>query len=73
VGVICQHKSQNASNIWNNGAGTYKINVKKEGNIYFSMSNGWLANLRRRHQIVFHKVCGGVGNVCEETVTQWVA
>jgi len=38
------------------------------GNIYFSTSNGWLANLRKRHQIVFHKVCGGAGNVCEETV-----
>jgi len=42
--------------------------AKKMGNIYFSTSNGWLANLRKRHQIVFHKVCGGAGNVCEETV-----
>jgi hypothetical protein len=41
--------------------------AKKMGNIYFSTSNGWLANLRKRHQIVFHKVCGGAGNVCEET------
>jgi len=43
--------------------------AKKIGNIYFSTSNGWLANLRKRHQIVFHKVCCGAGNVCEETVT----
>ena len=42
------------------------------GNIYFSTSNGWLANLRKRHQIVFHKVCGGAGNVCEETVTDFM-
>ena len=43
------------------------------GNIYFSTSNWWLANLRKRHQIVFHKVYGGDGNICEESVTEWVA
>jgi hypothetical protein len=43
------------------------------GNIYFIASNEWLANLRKIHQIVFHNVCDGAGNVCEETVTEWVA
>jgi hypothetical protein len=51
---------------------TKKI-AKKMGNIYFTASNKWLANLRKIHQIVFHKVCSGAVNVCEETVTVWVA
>jgi len=50
-------------------SGTMVQEHNKWLNIYFSTSNGWLANLRKRHQIVFQKVCHGAGNVCEETVT----
>jgi hypothetical protein len=39
----------------------------------FKASNGWLESFRKRHQIVFNAVCGESGDVCGETVADWVA
>jgi hypothetical protein len=43
------------------------------GKSEFKASNGWLESFRKRHQTVFNEVRGESGDVCGETVADWVA
>jgi hypothetical protein len=47
--------------------------AEKLGKSEFKASSGLLESFRKRHQIVFNEVCGESGDVCGETVADWVA
>jgi hypothetical protein len=47
--------------------------AEKLGKSEFKVSNRWEESFRKRHQIVFHEVCGESEDVCGETVAVWVA
>lgn len=45
--------------------------AKRLNNINFKASNGWLESFRKRHNIIFNKVCGEANDVNVATVNEW--
>lgn len=37
----------------------------------FRASNGWLANFKKRHELIFRKVCGESAKVDDDVCTEW--
>ena len=70
---VCKCESQKPLNIWDKGIGACKRSgYKTGGKNEFRVSYKWLETFRKRHLLVFNKVFGEAGNVCEETVADRV-
>ncbi|XP_034944919.1 tigger transposable element-derived protein 4-like [Chelonus insularis] len=45
---------------------------KSLGHSSFHASNGWLVNFKKRHELVFRKVCGESASVNNEICDEWI-
>ncbi|CAG9563419.1 unnamed protein product [Danaus chrysippus] len=45
---------------------------KSLGHSSFRASNGWLVNFKKRHELVFRKVCGESASVNKEVCDEWI-
>lgn len=47
--------------------------AKSLGHVQFKASNGWLENLKKRHNITFKKICGESASVDDKVCDEWKA